>query len=48
MIKLQPTRQKVPFSRLLIYLLLALAVILVLISWNRISLFIHTLFQFSN
>jgi hypothetical protein len=48
MSKLQPTRQKIPFQKLLIYLLLALAVILVLVSWNRISLFMHTLFQFSN
>ncbi|MCK4853262.1 MAG: hypothetical protein KAT31_03350 [Bacteroidales bacterium] len=48
MVKLDPTYRKIPTKKVLIYLLLVIAVILVLISWNRIALFLHTFFQFSN
>jgi hypothetical protein len=48
MVKLEPTRQKLPAGKLLIYLLLVLAVLLILLGWNRIALFMHTLFPFSN
>ncbi len=48
MVKLDPTQSKLPLRKLLIYLLLAMAVILVLIGWNRISLFMHTFFQLYN
>jgi len=48
MVKLEPTRRKIPAKKMLIYLLLILALILVLAGWNRISLFMHTIFQFSN
>lgn len=48
MAKLQPNRQKLPPKRVLIYLLLVLAVVLLLVTWNRISLFMHTLLRFSN
>lgn len=37
-----------PGRKLLVYLLFVIAVILILISWNRISLFMQTIFQFSN
>ena len=48
MVKLDPSQRKLPARKLLIYLLLVIAVILVLISWNRISLIFQTFFQFSN
>jgi hypothetical protein len=48
MVKLEPTRRKIPDRKFLVYLLLAIAVIMILISWNRISLFMQTIFQFSN
>jgi hypothetical protein len=48
MVKLDPTRQKIPAKQVLIYLLVVIAIILILISWNRISLFMHTFFQLSN
>ncbi len=37
-----------PFRKLLAYLLLVIVVILVLVSWNRISLFFQTFFPLSN
>jgi hypothetical protein len=46
MVKLEPTRQKIPGKKVLIYLLLILALILVLAGWNRISLILQTFFQF--
>ena len=48
MVKLEPTRQKMPAGKLLIYLVLVLAVLLILAGWNRIAIFVHTFFQFSN
>ena len=48
MVKLDPTQRRIPARKFLVYLLLAIAVILVLISWNKISLFMQTIFQFSN
>jgi DNA-binding transcriptional regulator of glucitol operon len=48
MVKLEPTRRKIPAKKVLIYLLLIFALILVLASWSRISLFMQTFFQFSN
>ena len=48
MVKLDATHRKLPLKKVLIYLLLVIAVILVLISWNRISLIFQTFFQFSN
>jgi len=48
MVKLEPTRQKIPAKKVLIYLLLILALILILTGWNRISLILDTFFQFSN
>jgi len=48
MVKLDPTHRKLPAKKVLIYLLLAMAVILVLIGWRRISLFVHTFFEFYN
>ncbi len=48
MVKLDPTRQKIPGRKLLIYMLLVLALILVLIGWNRISLIFQTFLQFSD
>jgi len=48
MVKLEPTRQKIPTKKVLIYMLLIFALILVLTGWNRISLFLQTIFQFSN
>ncbi|MCK5465706.1 MAG: hypothetical protein KAI95_21905 [Bacteroidales bacterium] len=48
MVKLEPTRRKIPARKFLVYLLLAIAVIMILISWQRISLFMQTIFQFSN
>jgi len=46
MVKLEPTRQKMPAKKVLIYLLLILALILLLTGWNRISLIFQTFFQF--
>jgi hypothetical protein len=46
MVKLEPTRKKIPSKKVLIYLLLILALILLLTGWNRISLIFHTFFQF--
>jgi len=46
MVKLEPTRQKIPLKKILIYLLLFFALILVLTGWNRISLIFQTFFQF--
>jgi hypothetical protein len=48
MVKLEPTRQKIPGKKVLIYLLLILSLILVLVVWDRISLIFQTFFQFSN
>ncbi|MCK5464658.1 MAG: hypothetical protein KAI95_16630 [Bacteroidales bacterium] len=48
MVKLEPTQRKIPVRKLLIYLLLVIAVILVLISLNRISLIFQTFFPLSN
>jgi hypothetical protein len=46
MVKLEPTRKKIPSKKVLIYLLLILALILLLTGWNRISLIFQTFFQF--
>jgi DNA-binding transcriptional regulator of glucitol operon len=48
MVKLDPTHRKLPAKKVLIYLLLAMAVIMVLIGWRRISLFVQTFFEFYN
>jgi hypothetical protein len=48
MVKLDPTHRKLPAKKVLIYLLLAIAVILVLVGWNRISLIFQTFFPLSN
>ncbi len=48
MVKLEPTRRKIPSRRLLVLLLLTIFVILILIGWNRISLVVQTFFQLSN
>jgi len=48
MVKLKPTQRKIPTIKMLIYLLLILALILLLTGWNRISLIFQTFFQFSN
>jgi hypothetical protein len=48
MVKLDPTHKKLPARKVLIYLLLAMALILVMIGWKRISLFVHTFFQLPN
>jgi len=46
MVKLEPTRRKIPAKKVLIYVLLIFALILVLAAWNRISLIFQTFFQF--
>jgi hypothetical protein len=48
MVKLEPTRRKMPFTKLLIYLFLVLAVVMVLLGWSRISQFMQIFFHFSN
>jgi hypothetical protein len=48
MVKLEPTQRKIPAKKVLIYLLLVMAVILVLVGWNRISLIFQTFFPMSN
>lgn len=48
MVKLDSSHRKLPAGKVWIYLLLALAIILVMIGWKKISLFVHTFFQFYN
>jgi hypothetical protein len=48
MVKLYPSHRKLPAKKVVIYLLLVMALIALLIGWNRISLIFQAFFPIFN